>query len=92
MHLNCDKVDIVLAVKYYILKWMKMCISKLQKYNSISTLIQIVCHVYISRTEYALHLFSRVLFIATHREMVYITELIKIEIVYQYLFPIMKKK
>ena len=58
---NCDKVDIFLAVKYYILKWMKICMSKLQTYISILTLIQIVCHVYISLSKYALHWFCRLL-------------------------------
>jgi len=62
VYLNCDKVDICLAVKYYILKWMKICISKLQTYINIITLIkdvlaliQIVCHVYISLNKYAHH-------------------------------------
>ena len=44
-----------------------------------------MCHVYISLNKYAHHWFSRVLFIATHREIV-------IENVYQYLFPKMKNK
>jgi hypothetical protein len=50
------------------LKWMKICISKLQTYISILTLIEIVYHVYILFSEYALHWFSRVLFITTQRE------------------------
>ena len=57
-----------LNVKYYILKWMRICISKLQTYISILTLIEIVYHVYILFSEYALHWFSRVLFIATQRD------------------------
>jgi hypothetical protein len=87
VYLNCDKVDICLAVKYYILKWMKICISKLQTYINIITLIKnvLVCHVYISLNKYAHNWFSRVLFIATHNEIV-------IENGYQYLFPKMKKK
>jgi hypothetical protein len=47
----------LLSVKYYILKWMKICISKLQTYISILTLIEIVYHVYILFSEYALHWF-----------------------------------
>ena len=50
VYLNCEKVYIFLSVKYYILKWMKMCISKLQTY--ISILIEIVYHVYILFSEY----------------------------------------
>ena len=34
VYLNCEKVDI-LVVKYYILKWIKIDISKLQTYVSI---------------------------------------------------------
>ena len=73
VYLNCKKVYIFLSVKYYILKWMKICISKLQTYISILTLIEIVYHVYILLSEYALHLFSRVLFIATQREIMSLT-------------------
>ena len=43
-----------------------------------------MCHVYISLNKYAHNWFSRVLFIATHNEIV-------IENGYQYLFPKMKK-
>ena len=50
VYLNCEKVYIFLSVKYYILKWMKICISKLQTY--ISILIEIVYHVYILFSEY----------------------------------------
>jgi hypothetical protein len=56
-------------------KWMKICISKLQTYISILTLIEIVYHVYFLFSEYALHWFSRVLFIATQREIMSLTEL-----------------
>ena len=54
---NCKKVYIFLSVKYYILKWMKICISKLQTYINIITLIKdvLVCHVYISLNKYAHH-------------------------------------
>ena len=88
---NCKKVYIFLSVKYYILKWMKICISKLQTYISILTLIEIVYHVYILFSEYALHWFSRVLFIATQREIMSLTELIKVENVNKYLFPKLNK-
>ena len=48
-------------------------------------------HVYILFSEYALHWFSRVLFIATQREIMSLTELIKLENVNKYLFPKLKK-
>ena len=70
---------------------MKICISKLQTYISILTLIQIVYHVYILFSDYTLHWFSRVLFIATHREIMSLTELIKVENVNKYPFPKLKK-
>ena len=35
VYLNCKKSYIFLSVKYYILKWMKICISKLQTYINI---------------------------------------------------------
>jgi hypothetical protein len=79
------------SVKYYILKWMNICISKLQTYISILTLIEIVYHVYILFSEYALHWLSRVLFIATQREIISLTELIKVENVNKYLFPKLNK-
>ena len=63
---------------------MKICISKLQTYISILTLIDIVYHVYILFSEYALHWVSRVLFI--QREIMFLTELIKVENVNKYLF------
>ena len=69
---------------------MKICISKLQTYISILTLIEIVYHVYILFSEYALHWFSRVLFI--QREIMFLTELIKVENVNKYLFPKLEKK
>ena len=53
VYLNCKKVYIFLSVKHYILKWMKICISKLQTYISILTLIEIVYRVYILFSEYA---------------------------------------
>jgi hypothetical protein len=64
-------------------------ISKLQTYISILTLIEIVYHVYILFSEYVLHWFSRVLFI--QREIMFLTELIKVENVNKYLFPKLKK-
>jgi hypothetical protein len=70
---------------------MKICISKLQTYISILTLIEIVYHVYILFSEYALHWLSRVLFIATQREIISLTELIKVENVNKYLSPKLNK-
>ena len=54
-------------------------------------IIQIVYHVYILFSEHALHWFSRVLFIATQREIMSLTELIKVENVNKYIFPKLKK-
>jgi hypothetical protein len=70
---------------------MKICISKLQTYISILTVIEIVYHVYILFSEYALHWFSRVLFITTQREIMSLTELIKVENVNKHLFPKLNK-
>ena len=68
---------------------MKICISKLQTYISIITLIDIVYHVYILFSEYALHWFSRVLFI--QREIMFLMELIKVENVNNIYFEAEKK-
>lgn len=49
-------------------------------------------HVYISVSEYALHWFSRVLFIGTHREIMSSIDLNKVKhVVYKYIFPNMEK-
>jgi hypothetical protein len=76
---NCSISSVVLSPSCVVL-----CISTVG-------IIQIVYHVYILFSEHALHWFSRVLFIATQREIMSLTELIKVENVNKYIFPKLKK-